>query len=296
MRLATFIPRSEPADAPPRPGVVVQNEVADLGSQFAGIQEIIAGGQAALAQAQNLAETAPTFPLDGVRLLAPLPQPRRNIFCVGWNYLAHFHEGQGRRGIADDEELPDYPTFFTKATTAANGPYDDIPWRSSWTRRLDYEAELAVVIGRSGRDIPQEKALQHVFGYMAANDISARDLQRRHGGQWVKGKSLDGSCPMGPWLVTADAIPDPQNLHISCRVNGRLRQEARTNQMIFSVAKIIAELSHGLTLLPGDIVLTGTPAGVGFAMDPPVYLQAEDQVEVEIEGIGTIRNRVVALD
>lgn len=290
MRLVTFLLNDEP-----RPGLLVADAFLDLGTEFPSLQAIIDGGQEALSHIEAMARKQESAtPLDPEKLLAPLPEPRRNIFCVGWNYLAHFEEGKGRRGLADDAELPDHPTFFSKATTAANGPYAPIVMEPHWTRRLDYEGELAVVIGRAGRDIPEEEALSHVFGYMAGNDISARDLQRRHGGQWLKGKSLDGSCPMGPWLVTADEIPDPQQLEVRCWVNGELRQEAGTRQMIFSVARIIAELSHGMTLLPGDIILTGTPEGVGFAQDPPTYLQPGDEVTVEISGIGRLRNRITS--
>src|SRR5690606_13613555 len=288
MRLVTFLSNGQP-----RPGLVVEDAVLDLGTEFTSLQAIIEGGREALQRIEAMARSRQaTIPLVEENLLAPLPEPRRNIFCVGWNYLAHFEEGKGRRGLADDAQLPDHPTFFTKASTAANGPYAPIVVEPHWTRRLDYEGELAVVIGRKGRDVPEEEALNYVFGYMAGNDISARDLQRRHGGQWLKGKSLDGSCPMGPWLVTADEIPDPQQLEVRCWVNDELRQEAGTRPMIFTVARMIGELSHGMTLLPGDIILKATPEGVGFAQNPPAYLHPGDVVTVEISGIGRIRNRI----
>lgn len=307
MRLVTYL-RNEM----PRPGVVVNDTIVDLGDHFTGLQSIIKQGGAApaplLARIRDIVEGAvapqTVLPLQKAHLLAPIPAPRRNIFCVGWNYLAHFEEGRAQQGLQQrggeqrdgvaDPELPAHPTFFTKTTTAANGPYDPIPLHPSWTRRLDYEAELAVVIGRAGRDITETDAMDYVFGYMVANDVSARELQRRHGGQWLKGKSLDGSCPMGPWLVTADAVADPHALQVRCWVNGELRQQANTVQMIFSIARIIAELSHGMTLLPGDVILTGTPEGVGFARTPPTYLQPGDEVVVDISGIGQLRNRVTA--
>nr|MDT0662532.1 fumarylacetoacetate hydrolase family protein [Micromonospora sp. DSM 115978] len=223
-------------------------------------------------------------------LTAPIPEPVRNLFCVGWNYLAHFEEGRHSR---PEIELPDRPTFFSKATSSLAGPYDEIPAHPRLTDRLDWEVEVAVVIGRGGTDIPEATALEHVFGYTVANDVSARNLQAEYGGQWLKGKSLDRTCPMGPVLVTADEITDPQSLGISCRVNGRTVQSASTNLMIFPIARVIAELSAGLTLLPGDIVLTGTPEGVGHQRRPPEYLHAGDVLESEVEGLGTMRNVVV---
>lgn len=234
--------------------------------------------------------SAERVPTDSVSFRAPLPDPRRNLICTGWNYLAHFEEGRARR--EPERELPEVPTFFTKATGTVIGPYDPIPSHGDHTTKLDWEAELAVVIGKVGRDIPEAEALRYVFGCTVANDISARDLQRGHGGQWFKGKSLDGTCPMGPWLVTMDELPDPQDLRISCTVNGEVMQEASTRQMIFSVARLVAAASQGMTLLPGDILLTGTPEGVGNAQDPPRYLRVDDEVVTEVVGIGSIRNRV----
>jgi 2-keto-4-pentenoate hydratase/2-oxohepta-3-ene-1,7-dioic acid hydratase in catechol pathway len=220
--------------------------------------------------------------LHGVRLLAPIPRPRKNVFCMGRNYAEHAAE----RGAAP----PERPVFFTKAPTTVIGPEAPIVHHAV-TQALDYEVELAVVIGQRGRDIASEDALQHVFGYTVLNDVTARDLQKAHQ-QWFKGKSLDTFCPMGPVLVTADEVPDPQALGIRLRVNGATRQDATTAQMIFDVAALLAALSAGMTLEPGDILATGTPSGVGAATG--AYLRPGDVVEAEIDGLGCLTNRVVA--
>lgn len=220
--------------------------------------------------------------LNRTRLLAPIPRPRKNIFCMGRNYAEHAAE----RGAAP----PERPVFFTKPPTAVIGPGAPIVHHTV-TQALDYEVELAVIVGRAGRDLEPETALRHVFGYMVLNDVTARDLQKAHQ-QWFKGKSLDTFCPMGPVLVTADEIPDPQALGIRLRVNGQTRQEARTAQMIFGVASLLATLSGAMTLEPGDILATGTPAGVGAATG--AYLKIGDVVEAEIDGLGCLANRVVA--
>jgi len=228
--------------------------------------------------------------IEDVRLLAPI-QPSRNLFCVGWNYLKHYNESKGKRGN-QEVELPDRPTFFTKLPTTIAGPFDDLPLHQKYTSKLDWEVELAVVIGKDGRDIKEENALDHVFGFAVANDISARDLQKAHGAQWFKGKSLDSTCPIGPCIVTADEIQDVQNLKIQCKLNGQVVQESRTDHQIFSVARIISELSSGLTLKAGDVILTGTPEGIGAARVPPLFLAHNDIVECTVEGIGTIRNQI----
>jgi 2-keto-4-pentenoate hydratase/2-oxohepta-3-ene-1,7-dioic acid hydratase in catechol pathway len=220
-------------------------------------------------------------------LLAPIWDPARNVFCDGKNYADHVKELSASGG-----DLPEHPSFFTKATGSVNGPFAPIPAHVGVTGRLDYEGELGVVIGRGGAGIPAEEALSHVFGYTIVNDVTARDLQKDHL-QWFKGKSLDGFCPMGPWIVTADELPDAGDLPIRTAVNGEVRQDARTSMMIFGVAELIRSLSAGLTLLPGDVVATGTPAGVGMGMVPPRWLKPGDVVQVEIGRIGTIRNRVV---
>ncbi len=238
-----------------------------------------------LVDAQDLEVLSPrgvAYPERKVRLLAPIPRPARNIFCMGRNYAEHAAE----RGA----EVPDRPVFFTKPSTTVIGPGAGIVHHAC-TVQLDYEAELAVVIGRGGRDIPRAEALDHVFGYMNLNDVTARDLQRAHQ-QWFKGKSLDTFCPIGPALVTADEISDPQRLSIQLRVNGRVRQSASTAQMVFDVATLIEVLSMGMTLEPGDLLATGTPSGVGAATGE--FLKPGDLVEVEVEGLGCLINKVAA--
>jgi 2-keto-4-pentenoate hydratase/2-oxohepta-3-ene-1,7-dioic acid hydratase in catechol pathway len=217
------------------------------------------------------------------RRLAPVAPP--NVFCVGLNYRAHAAEA--------NLPLPPEPVLFMKPTTAVSGPGDPIPLPAcSQGPEVDYECELAVVIGVPGRDIPEERALEHVLGYTAANDVSARRWQKVNGGQWVRGKSFDGFCPLGPALVTRDEIPDPQSLALRTVLNGRVMQEGNTADMIFSVAQVVSFLSRDTTLLPGTVILTGTPPGVGFARTPPVFLSPGDRVTVEVERIGALANPV----
>jgi 2-keto-4-pentenoate hydratase/2-oxohepta-3-ene-1,7-dioic acid hydratase in catechol pathway len=265
--------------------------IVDLTAVAPDMLSLIDLGTAGLARAQALvAAAAGGGPrLDDVTLLAPIPTPRRNVMCLGRNYAEHAEESSRAWGQA--HALPELPVIFTKATTAVNGPYDDIPYDAAVSTSIDYEAELAIIIGRGGKNISREAAPDHVFGYTVLNDVTARDLQRGHQ-QFFKGKSLDGSCPMGPWIVTAAALPDPHNLRICCRVNGETRQDGATRQMIYNVADVIYHLSRGMTLLPGDVIATGTPSGVGFARTPPQFLQPGDIVECEIEKIGVIRNRI----
>lgn len=227
-------------------------------------------------------------PLAGLSLEAPL-QPPRNVFCVGRNYLEHAKEGA--RAAGRELRLPSVPTFFTKATTAVTGPGAVLHLPASLSREYDFEAELAIVIGMRCRDVPEDEALHAVFGYTALNDVTARDLQRAHG-QWFKGKSLDGCCPLGPAIVTPDEIGNPQSLGIAFRLNGVEKQRSNTSQMIFPIPRLIAELSRGLTLLPGDVIATGTPEGVGFARTPPEFLADGDVMEVDIARIGVLRNAV----
>ncbi len=229
--------------------------------------------------------------LEEVNLLAPIPRPRKNILCLGWNYADHAAESLAAHGR--EPVLPEHSVVFTKAVTSVTGPTADIVLDEAVTTQLDWEVELAVIIGRGGRRIAAEHALEHVFGYTVVNDLSARDLQFRHK-QYFLGKSLDGACPMGPWIVTADEIADPQQLDLRCWVNGELMQAANSRQQIFLIAETIAVLSRGMSLEPGDIIATGTPAGVGFARTPPQFLRAGDVVECEVEGIGRLSNRIVA--
>ena len=236
------------------------------------------------------APAGPGLPLHSVRLLAPIV-PRRNVFCVGWNYSEHFAEGKAFRGPNAVQEIPQHPALFSKNPFAIIGPDAAIRHPAPISDELDYEVELAVVIGTEGRDISESRALEHVFGYTIANDVSVRDVQRTwHGGQWFKGKNFDTHLPLGPWIVTKDEIPDPQTLRITTRLNGVTKQDSNTHNMVFPVARIIAELSAGLTLYPGDVIITGTPEGVGMGRKPPEWMKPGDVVEVEIERIGTLRN------
>jgi 2-keto-4-pentenoate hydratase/2-oxohepta-3-ene-1,7-dioic acid hydratase in catechol pathway len=271
-------------------GLLGEEAIVDLSSVAQDMISLIELGEPALARARELAATAvAAIPLVEVKLLAPIPTPRRNAMCVGKNYAEHARESYEAR----DEQVitTEYPVIFTKATTSINGPYDDIPYDATVSEQLDYEAELAVIIGRRVKNASREEALAAVFGYTVLNDVTARDLQTLHK-QFFKGKSLDGSCPMGPWIVTADELSDPYTRCITCRVNGELRQDSAAETMTFDIPTIIGHLSRGMTLLPGDIIATGTPSGVGFAMKPPIFLRPGDVVECAIEGIGTIRNRI----
>jgi 2-keto-4-pentenoate hydratase/2-oxohepta-3-ene-1,7-dioic acid hydratase in catechol pathway len=297
LKLITFADRKGA-----RVGALIgEDKVLDLAAAWAGgvhapcaqdMLALIEAGPPALAAAKALVADAPAaFLLDraAVTLKAPIPRPRRNVFCVGRNYMEHVAEGDRARGITQSE-LPKYPQFFTKAPECVIGPEETVPAHAEATKWLDYEVELAVVIGREGSDIPKERALEHVFGYTIGNDVTGRDLQRRHG-QWFKGKSLDRSCPLGPCIVAAADL-DASDLGIRLWVNGEKRQDSRTSKMIFDVKEIIHQLSAGFTLRPGDVILTGTPEGVGYAMQPPQTLKPGDVMELEIEGIGRLRNSI----
>jgi 2-keto-4-pentenoate hydratase/2-oxohepta-3-ene-1,7-dioic acid hydratase in catechol pathway len=264
-------------DAPPRDLLALVDSGPDGLSRLA---DLVSSAGANPSAALKLAD---------VSMLAPFDPPRGNVLAIGRNYQKHAEEG----ARALDEEVKP-PTIFTKAITTIVGPYDDIPVDASVSDNIDWEVELGVVIGRAGRGIKRHDALDHVFGYCVVNDVTARDIQRSWGGQWFKGKSLDGSCPTGPWVVTADEIPDPTSLDLRLRVNGVVKQEANTRDMIYPVDAVIEWLSVGMTLLPGMLIATGTPEGVGFARTPPEFLQPGDVVESEVDGIGTLRNRVVA--
>jgi 2-keto-4-pentenoate hydratase/2-oxohepta-3-ene-1,7-dioic acid hydratase in catechol pathway len=224
--------------------------------------------------------------LSAVQLLAPIPWPRRNLFCVGRNYHAHAKELSDSVFKANSSEVAGWPIVFTKVPECVVGPYDPIHLPGEVSTQIDYEAELAVIIGHGGKNISREQAMAHVWGYTIVNDVTARDVQMRHG-QWDLGKSFDSFCPMGPWAVTADAF-DGLDARVRCWVNGVLRQDGESRQMIFDIPSLIETCSRGITLFPGDIIATGTPAGVGMGMTPPSYLRSGDVVRIEIDNLGMI--------
>jgi 2-keto-4-pentenoate hydratase/2-oxohepta-3-ene-1,7-dioic acid hydratase in catechol pathway len=270
-------------------GAVDERGVIDLAAIAPDMLSLIALGSVGLERARAIVASAAAHPMASLTFLAPLPKPHRNIMCLGLNYAEHAKESAEARGR--EYKRHQHPVFFTKATHTINRHEGVIPFEAAISEQIDWEAELAVIIGRGGKNIPIEEAYQHVFGYTCLNDVSARDLQANHS-QFFKGKSLDGACPLGPWIVTADEIPDPHHLQVTCRVNGVVKQNANTEMMIFRIPDIIAILSRGMTLDAGDIIATGTPSGVGFARKPPEFLKPGDVVEVEIEKIGVLRNRV----
>ena len=271
-------------------GALRGDEVVSLHGVAASMLELIDGGPALLDQARIALDAADhSVPFAEVELLAPIPRPRKNIVCLGMNYAAHAIESLRAKGLP--EKLPEYPVFFSKAPTAVNHPGATVPLMPEISPQRDWEVELALVIGTGGTAIAKEAALGHVFGYTILNDVSARDLQNRHQ-QFFYSKSLDGSAPMGPWLVTADEIPDPHALRIQLRLNGVTMQDSSTGDMIFDIATCIATFTTGVTLEPGDIITTGTPSGVGMGMTPQQWLKAGDVMECEIDGIGVLRNVV----
>jgi 2-keto-4-pentenoate hydratase/2-oxohepta-3-ene-1,7-dioic acid hydratase in catechol pathway len=273
-------------------GAVRGHEIVALDAVAPDMLTLIDRGPSGLAAAHAAAAAATNWrPVNSVTLLAPIPRPRQNVMCVGLNYVAHAIESDRARGR--EPKLPTVPVFFTKAVTAVANLWGDFVLDPNVTQELDYEVELAFVMGRTCKNIPRDEALSYVYGYTVANDISARDLQSRHQ-QFFKGKSLDGSCPLGPWIVTADEIPNPTALTVRLRVNGEARQESSVSDLIFDVPTLIEYLSLGMTLEAGTIVCTGTPSGVGLGFTPPKYLRAGDVVEAEIDGIGGLRTRIVA--
>ncbi|MGC4788158.1 fumarylacetoacetate hydrolase family protein [Micromonospora sp. DT178] len=275
-----------------RIGVVDGDTVAVLPAELGDLDEAIRGGVAALEAVRAAAGQVAVVPLAEVRLDAPLRRFNRDILCTGWNYWDHFEESRGKREGQDPAERPKHPTFFTKGPDTVVGPYDDIAYDPQLSAKWDYEAEVALVIGADCRSVSEADALSYVAAFCVANDVSQRDLQRAHGGQWLKGKSIDATMPLGPWLTTVDEVPDPANLRIQCEVNGVVLQDASTGQMAFPFARIIAELSWGMTLRAGDVVLTGTPSGIGNARDPQVFLTDGDLVVTRVEALGELRNRV----
>ena len=230
-------------------------------------------------------------PVGEVKLLAPISRPRRNVWCVGRNYRAHASELAASVFKDNDSQVAAWPIIFTKAPETVTGPHDDVGLAADVTQSVDYEAELAVVIGTRGKNIPRSDAMHHIFGYTIVNDVTARDVQMRHQ-QWDLGKSFDGFCPMGPWIVTATDFA-PENSRVRCWVNGNVRQDAQVIDLIFDIPTLIETISRGITLYPGDVIATGTPAGVGMGMKPPSFLRAGDVVRIQIDGLGAIENRFI---
>ena len=298
MRLVTYQPINTPLL---KTGILIsKDEVVDIVAEAKAhdsklwvdtMLKIVSGGEAVMSLLREIEAAPKTDPilLNKALLKAPIPRPAKNVFCVGWNYLEHFEEG-GKK-LDDKRELPAWPVFFSKAPTAVNGPYDAIPYDANVSTQLDWEAELGVIIGKDGKNISEADAMNHVFGYTIINDVTWRDIQRRHGGQWDKGKSLDGTCPMGPCIVTADSL-EPNNLAIECRVSGVTKQKSNTKHLYFKLPRLIHDLSLGQTLEAGDVISTGTPEGVGFARTPPEWMSPGDLLETEIEGIGVMRNPI----
>jgi 2-keto-4-pentenoate hydratase/2-oxohepta-3-ene-1,7-dioic acid hydratase in catechol pathway len=262
-----------------------------------GVLEIISGGDVMVQACNTVLSAVRSGELAfrgvnaaDVSITAPVPRPSKNVFCVGSNYREHVTEASRAQNIEDN--APKNPVFFTKPPTTVVGPDDDVRLDPNVSEKMDYEVELAVIFGSEGRNIPASEAVDHIFGFSVSNDVTARDLQRAHGGQYLKGKGLDTTCPMGPHIVTIDELRNFDNLRIWSSVNGELRQDGNTKDMIFNIPRLIESLSEGLTLEPGDILITGTPAGVGYAMDPPQYLKDGDIVTCEIEGIGKLTNTI----
>ena len=284
VRIATYR-----ADGKTTWGVVRGERVSDAGKVKgapASVRELLETTD----QAESLRAVAdaPARPLREVQLLAPL-EPRQDFIALGLNYVQHVGESAA---ATQQSTPPKQPILFGKAATTVIGPDDEIRFDRAVTKEVDWEVELAVVIGRAGRDIAREDALAHIFGYTVANDVSARDLQFLDGRQWYRGKSLDTFGPLGPWIVTREDLGDASGLRLTLRVNGVTKQDASTDELLFGIAEIVASTSEGRTLRPGDVILTGTPVGVGFTRTPPEYLRDGDVVEAEIERIGVLRNRV----
>jgi 2-keto-4-pentenoate hydratase/2-oxohepta-3-ene-1,7-dioic acid hydratase in catechol pathway len=251
-------------------------------------------GASLMAAIANLSEeTQKQYAIDfgSIHWCAPIVRPKRNIFCVGRNYKAHIIEGNIARG-RDLNDFPKAVEFFTKPPSTASGHLGSISAYGDVTKMLDYEVELAIVIGKGGINIAEENAMEHVFGYTIINDITARDLQSLHG-QWFKGKALDGTCPMGPFIVPSQFIERPEQLRISLEVNGEPRQESNTSDLLFGIPEIIFQLSKGMALEPGDVIATGTPSGVGLGLNPQKFLRAGDRITAHIESIGTLTTTII---
>ncbi len=294
MKLVSYRPRSD-RSATPRLGALVADGIRDL-TALLGPRACVAtvaamSGPELKALSRSLAK-APLVTTQTVRLLAPIPHPARNIFCVGKNYHEHAKEfASSGFDTTAKEVVPEAPVVFTKQTTSVCGPGDTIPAYLDDTNSVDYEGELAVIIGKGGRGITQAKAMAHVFGYTIVNDVTSRLLQQKHR-QWALGKGIDGFCPMGPAVVTADEAGDPRALHLKTWVNGELRQAQSVADLIFDIPVLISTISRYVTLVPGDVIATGTPAGVGIGFSPPRFLKKGDRVRIEISGLGVLENPV----
>lgn len=275
-----------------RVGAVHEDEVRLLPRAAGDMVSAIALGRIEIEQ--QIASLNETVAIADVRICAPIQRFNRDILCTGWNYLDHFEESRGKRE-GQDVDLPSAPTFFTKSPHTVIGPYDDIGIDPFISAKWDYEAEVGLVIGKRCRSVSSAEALDYVFGYFLANDVSQRDLQRRHGGQWLKGKSIDGTMPIGPFIVTPDEI-DLVHTRLQLHLNGRKMQEAVMGQMAFDIPRLVSELSFGMTLDVGDVLITGTPAGIGNAREPQIFLQPGDEMLVSATNLGELRNRMVPAD
>lgn len=280
----------------PRTAVLYEDDLVLMPEGVGDLVSLISLGEEGLKLARKAlaAKDAVRVPLEGASLMAPIQRFRRDVLCCGWNYWDHFEESRGKRE-GQDVDRPSAPTFFTKAPDSVIGPRDPIAFDARLSSKWDYEAEVALVFSRTGRSIPAGKAGDHIFGYTLANDISQRDLQRRHGGQWLKGKSIDATMPLGPFLVTPDELDIPE-IRLECLLNGETMQSAHLKQMAFPVEELIAELSYGMTLHAGDVLLTGTPSGIGNARDPAIRLKAGDRVVVRATGLGELDNVMTETD
>jgi 2-keto-4-pentenoate hydratase/2-oxohepta-3-ene-1,7-dioic acid hydratase in catechol pathway len=278
--------------------------ISDDGSNFCPVDTLVPGFEGDMVDliaripspAQAFGRVESWRKLAGHPLLAPIASPRRNLFCVGKNYHEHakeFAQSGFDTSAVQGEQAPSFPVIFTKAPSTVIADGVQVSAFADLTQQLDYEAELAVIIGRPGRGISKADALDHVWGYTIVNDVTARDLQQKHR-QWFLGKSLDTFCPMGPWIVTADEVDNPADLGVKCWINGELRQNANTRDLIFDIPTIIETISMGITLLPGDVIATGTPAGVGIGFKPPKFLKPGDLMKISIDKLGTLANTVAA--
>ena len=281
MRYLTF---SLPNERTQRVGVLDRDRVVEL-PEFPNMLALIAAGGI------RAIPYGPAYASGDIRWHAPIPRPGKNVFCLGRNYAEHVREATGARG--QEFKLPAHPIFFTKTPTSVIGPYDDIVWDRRVTQQVDWEAELAVIIGAGGKNIRRDAAMSHIFGYTVINDVTARDVQNAHH-QFFKGKSLDTFCPMGPVIVSADEYGDPHRKAVKCRVNSVEKQNGTTADMIFPIDQTIESLSRGCTLETGDIISTGTPEGVGMGRTPQEWLQVGDILETEVEGNGILKNKVVS--